>query len=267
MAVSGRQGSVVAVDVVVTLGGNTVLKGVSFESRPGEVVGLIGPNGAGKTTLLRVLAGLLRPDSGSLHLGETSLTGMNASERARRIAFMPQHDSPHPFTALETVLMGRYAHLGRFQLEGKNDRKIAREAMARTDTLKFQGRQLDRLSGGERQRVVLARTLAQQAGIILLDEPSASLDLRHRLSMMETLKEEASGRSVAVVVAMHDVSLAGRYCDRLALMSEGMIVAEGHPESVLTTENLRAAFGVETAVQVDPASGQPQVWLIGPTVE
>ena len=267
MAVSACQGAIAAVDVVVTLGGNTVLKGVSFESRTGEVVGLIGPNGAGKTTLLRVLAGLLRPDSGSLFMGDESLTGMNAGERARRIAFMPQHDSPHPFTALETVLMGRYAYLGRFQLEGKTDRRIAREAMARTDTLRFEGRQLDRLSGGERQRVVLARTLAQQAGTILLDEPSASLDLRHRLSMMETLREEASSRSVAVVVAMHDVSLAGRYCDRLALMSEGMIVAEGHPDLVLTVESLRAVFGVETAVQVDPASGYPQVWLIGPTVE
>ena len=267
MAVSASHGTIAAVGVVVTLGGATVLRGVSFETRPGEVVGLIGPNGAGKTTLLRVLAGLLRPDSGSLHLGQASLTSMNASERARRIAFMPQHDSPHPFTALETVLMGRYAHLGRFQLEGKNDRRIAREAMARTETLGFANRQLDRLSGGERQRVVLARTLAQQAGTILLDEPAASLDLRHRLSMMEALKQEAAGRSVAVVVAMHDVSLAGRYCDRLALMSEGMIVAEGHPESVLTAENLRAVFGVETTVQVDPASGHPQVWLIGPTVD
>ena len=267
MAVSASHGTIVAVDVVVNLGGVTVLKGVSFESRPGEVVGLIGPNGAGKTTLLRVLAGLLRPDSGSLRLGEASLTNMTASERARRIAFMPQHDSPHPFTALETVLMGRYAHLGRFQLEGKNDRRIAREAMARSDTLRFENRQLDRLSGGERQRVVLARTLAQRAGTILLDEPSASLDLRHRLSMMEALREEAASRSVAVVVAMHDLSLAGRYCDRLTLMSEGMIVAEGQPEGVLTTENLRSVFGVETAVQVDPASGYPQVWLIGPAVE
>ena len=266
MAVTASHGTIAAVHVVVTLGGATVLRGVSFETRAGEVVGLIGPNGAGKTTFLRVLAGLLRPDSGSLFLGDTPLIGMNASERARRIAFMPQHDSSHPFTALETVLMGRYAHLGRFQLEGRNDRKIAREAMARTDTLRFENRQLERLSGGERQRVILARTLAQQASTILLDEPSASLDLRHRLSMMETLKEEASSRSVTVVVAMHDVSLAGLYCDRLALMSEGMIVAEGRPEAVLTADNFRTVFEVETAVHVDPTTGHPQVSLIGPTV-
>ena len=136
--------------------------------------------------------------------------------------------------------------------------------MTRTDTAQFESRQLDRLSGGERQRVILARALAQQAGIILLDEPSASLDLRHRLSMMETLRAEAVNRNVAVVVALHDVSLAGRYCDRLTLLSDGVIAAEGQPAEVLTPGNLRKVFGVETTVQVDPATGSPQVWLIGP---
>ena len=253
-----------ASDVSVSLGGNPVLRGVSFEARPGEIAGLIGPNGAGKSTLLRALAGLIRPDSGVVRLGDTPLTTLNAGQRARRIAFMPQHDAMHPFTALETVLMGRYAHLGRFELEGQQDRGIAREAMTRTDTAQFESRQLDRLSGGERQRVILARALAQQAGIILLDEPSASLDLRHRLSMMETLRAEAVNRHVAVVVALHDVSLAGRYCDRLTLLSEGVIAAEGKPTEVLTPLNLRTVFGVETTVQVDPATGSPQVWLIGP---
>ena len=255
---------IAATDVSVTLGGNQVLRGVSFGARAGEIAGLIGPNGAGKSTLLRTLAGLIRPDSGDVQLQETSLRGLNAGERARRIAFMPQHDAMHPFTALETVLMGRYAHLGRFELEGREDRQIARDAMARTDTAQFEGRQLDRLSGGERQRVILARALAQQAGIILLDEPSASLDLRHRLSTMETLRHEAANRQVAVVVALHDVSLAGRYCDRLTLMSDGIIAAEGEPSEVLTPGNLRDVFGVETTVQMDPLTGSPQVWLIGP---
>ncbi len=253
-----------ATDVSVSLGGVQVLRSVSFEARPGEIAGLIGPNGAGKSTLLRILAGLLRPDSGSVDLEDVPVKGLNAGERARRIAFMPQHDAMHPFTALETVLMGRYAHLGRFELEGRQDRRIALEAMARTDTAQFEGRQLDRLSGGERQRVILARALAQQSGVILLDEPSASLDLRHRLSMMETLRFEAANRSVAVVVALHDVSLAGRYCDRLTLLSDGVIAAEGSPSEVLTPANLRSSFGVETSIQVDPATGCPQIWLIGP---
>ena len=257
--------SIVAENVSLRLGDTQALKGVSFEARPGEIVGLIGPNGAGKSTLLRVLAGLMRPDAGSVRLGDESLSGMKAGERARRIAFMPQREDAHPFTALETVLMGRYPHLGRFELEGKRDRRLARKAMKRTETSRFENRQLDRLSGGEIQRVVLARALVQQAGIILLDEPSSALDLRHRLSIMETLRQEIEMRRVAVVVALHDVALAGRYCDRLVLMSEGAVDSVGLPADVLTSENLKRVFGVETRVQADPETGSPQVWLIGPT--
>ena len=266
-AISASTAALSARDVSVRLGGNSILKSVSFEARPGEVAGLIGPNGAGKSTLLRVLAGLLRPESGDVRIEDLPLKGLNSGQRARRIAFMPQHDATHPFTAIETVLMGRYAHLGRFELEGRQDREIALSAMARTDTAQFEDRQLDRLSGGERQRVILARALAQQANVILLDEPSASLDLRHRLSIMETLREEVATRQVAVVVALHDVSLASRYCDRLTLLYDGRVTAEGKPAEVLTQQNLRSAFGVETAVQIDPATGSPQVWLIGPSAQ
>ena len=266
-AISASTAALSARDVSVRLGGNSILKSVSFEARPGEVAGLIGPNGAGKSTLLRVLAGLLRPESGDVRIEDLPLKGLNSGQRARRIAFMPQHDATHPFTAIETVLMGRYAHLGRFELEGRQDREIALSAMARTDTAQFEDRQLDRLSGGERQRVILARALAQQANVILLDEPSASLDLRHRLSIMETLREEVASRQVAVVVALHDVSLASRYCDRLTLLYDGRVTAEGKPVEVLTQQNLRSAFGVETAVQIDPATGSPQVWLIGPSAQ
>ena len=265
MAVNTGLMPIIADEVSVRLGDTQALDTVSFEAVPGEIVGIIGPNGAGKSTLLRVLAGLTRPDEGSVRLGETQLRKMNAGERARRIAYMPQHDANHAFTALETVLMGRYPHLGRFELEGRRDRKMARVAMERTDTVRFENRQLDRLSGGERQRVVLARSLAQRASVILLDEPSSSLDLRYRMSIMETLKREVELRQVAVVVALHDVFLAGRYCDRLALMSEGIIDTIGEPVDVLTTDNLRRVFGVESTVQRDPETGSPQIWLVGPT--
>lgn len=265
MVLSLSHAAITAREVSVRLGGNPILKSVSFEARPGEITGLIGPNGAGKSTLLRVLAGLIRPGTGEVLIEDSPLRSLGAGDRARRIAFMPQNDAAHPFTALETVLMGRYAHLGRFELEGRQDREIALDAMNRTDTAQFEERQLDRLSGGERQRVILARALAQQAGVILLDEPSASLDLRHRLSIMETLRAEAAARRVAVVIALHDVSLAGRYCDRIHLLSEGRIAAEGGPMEVLTPDNLRNAFGVETVVQVDPSTGCPQVWLLGPS--
>ncbi len=267
MTVAVQQELLEATGVSLDLGGVRVLKSVSFTARPGEVTGLIGPNGAGKSTLLRVLAGLVKPDVGSVSLGDEDLSNFNPRERARRISYMPQHDAIHPFTALETVLMGRYTHLGRFELEGRRDRQIAREAMARTETVEFESRQLDRVSGGERQRVILARALAQQADILLLDEPSASLDLRHRLSIMETVRSEASNRGVAVVVALHDVSLAGTYCDRLSMMSYGSIVHDGEPASVLTVDNLRAVFGVETDVHIDESTGCPQVWLIGPSTQ
>ena len=208
-------------DVSLRLGGAQILDSASLDARPGELLGLLGPNGAGKSTLLRVMAGLLRPDAGEVKLDDTHLRALPAGERARRIAFMPQHDAQHPFTALETVLMGRYPHLGRFELEGAGDREIARAAMERTDTGDFEARQLDTLSGGERQRVLLARTLAQQASVLLLDEPAANLDLKHRLSIMDVLRAEIHEREIAVVMALHDLSLAGRYCDRLALMSNG----------------------------------------------
>ena len=266
MAVAeATRASLAAKNVSVRLGDTLALDSALFEARPGELVGLIGPNGAGKSTLLRVMAGLLRPDSGDVFLGGARLADMNATERARRVAFMPQRDQAHPVTALETVLMGRYAHLGRFEIEGREDRRIAREAMLKTDTAMFENRQLDRLSGGERQRVVLARALAQRAEVILLDEPSSSLDLRRRLSMMETLRNEVARHGVAVAMALHDISLASRYCDRLALLSEGTIVAEGSPIEVLTSDNLRTVFGVEASVNLDPTTGCPQVWLIGPT--
>ncbi len=265
MAVNTDTIPIFADEVSVRLGDTQALDAVSIEAEPGEILGLIGPNGAGKSTLLRVLAGLTRPDSGSVRLGDTHLRRMDAGERARRIAYMPQHDANHGFTALETVLMGRYPHLGRFELEGRRDRKIARAAMEQTETVRFESRQLDRLSGGERQRVVLARALVQRAGVFLLDEPSSSLDLRYRLSIMETLRKEIESRQVTVVVALHDVFLAGRYCDRLALMSDGVIDSVGAPGDVLTTDNLRRVFGVETTVQRDPETGSPQVWLVGPT--
>ena len=249
--------------VSLKLAGVPVLRAVSCAARPGQVTGLVGPNGAGKSTLLRVLAGVLRPDSGSVWLGTAPLTALAARERARLIAYLPQQEAAHPFTALETVLMGRYPHLSRFALEGADDRRIARAALARTGTERFADRQLDRISGGERQRVLLARALAQQVRVLLLDEPAAGLDLRHQLAAMETLRAEAAG-GAAAVAALHDVTLASRYCDRLTLLARGAVVAEGAPAEVFTPPRFREVFGVEAAVERDPATGVPQVRLIGP---
>ena len=251
--------------VSVSLGGTPVLRSVSFAARPGLVTGLVGPNGAGKSTLLRVMAGVLRPDAGAVRLGAAELSGLPARERARQVAYLPQHEAAHPFTALETVLMARYPHLSRFALEGADDRRIARAAMALTETERFESRHLDRISGGERQRVLLARALAQQARVLLLDEPVAGLDLRHQLAAMETLRSQAAGGGVAVVVALHDVWLASRYCDRLTLLSGGEVVAEGTPAEVFTLRRFREVFGVEAVVEHESDTGMPYVRLLGPT--
>ena len=251
--------------VSVNLGGTPVLRSVSFAARPGMVTGLVGPNGAGKSTLLRVMAGVLRPGAGAVRLGAAELSELPARERARQVAYLPQHEAAHPFTALETVLMARYPHLSRFALEGADDRRIARAAMALTETERFENRQLDRISGGERQRVLLARALAQQARVLLLDEPVAGLDLRHQLAAMETLRSQAAGGGVAVVVALHDVWLASRYCDRLTLLSGGEVVAEGTPAEVFTLRRFREVFGVEAVVEHESDTGMPYVRLMGPT--
>ena len=251
--------------VSVSLGGTPVLRSVSFAARPGLVTGLVGPNGAGKSTLLRVMAGVLRPGAGSVRLGAAELSGLPARERARQVAYLPQHEAAHPFTALETVLMARYPHLSRFALEGADDRRIARAAMALTETERFENRQLDRISGGERQRVLLARALAQQARVLLLDEPVAGLDLRHQLAAMETLRSQAAGGGGAMVVALHDVWLASRYCDRLTLLSGGEVVAEGTPAEVFTLRRFREVFGVEAVVEHESDTGMPYVRLMGPT--
>lgn len=251
--------------VSVFLGGRSIVSQVNLTARPGETVGLIGPNGAGKTTLLRVLAGLASPSSGRVWLGGEPLAGMKPAERARRTAYMPQFAERHPFTALEAVLMGRYPHLGRFEIEGPQDREAAFAAMRRTGTGGLASRQLDTLSGGERQRVLLARALTQGADVLLLDEPTAALDLKHRLTAMEIIREEVAARGALAVACLHDLSLAGRYCDRLVLLSEGRVVAEGTPAETLTEEHLRATFGVETLIEPDAVTGRPQVTLLGPS--
>jgi len=247
----------------VRLGRAEILRDLSFEVVPGEVIGVVGPNGAGKSTLLRVLAGLVRLSGGEVVLKGRQVGALSPSALARFVTFMPQGTDPQPFTALETVLMGRYPHLGRFQLEGENDREIALRAMTSTETDGFAGRQLNTLSGGEHQRVLMARVLAQEGSIMLLDEPTSNLDLRHRLGVMEVIREQAVTRDAAVIVALHDLSLAARYCDSLLLLTAGRLLATGSPDAVLTVDNIRSAFGVESLVEPDPVTGRPLVVLLG----
>ncbi|GIT19280.1 MAG: hypothetical protein CM1200mP39_20860 [Dehalococcoidia bacterium] len=215
-------------DLAVSIAGTKIIDSISFSLTRGEIIGVVGANGRGKKPRSFVkFAGLLEPDMGAVSVEGVDACDLSHSDRARIISYMPQQVGSHPFTAFEAVLMGRYPHLGRLQLEGMEDREIAFSAMRRTGTESFAGRRLDTLSGGERQRVVMARVLAQQPQILLMDEPTASLDLEHQILTMDMIKEEVAKRDSGAIVILHDLSLAARFCDRLLLMQNGELTANG----------------------------------------
>lgn len=241
-----------------------LLDGVSLLVDKGELVGLIGPNGAGKSTLLRAISGILRCQDGSVVLEGKDITNMTVKDLAAGLALVPQiAPYTHGFTSMELVLMGRYPHLGRFQVEGNADEKIAREAMAMTETDRFADRTLDTLSGGERQRVFVARALAQQPRILLLDEPTSNLDVLHQLMVLDLVRQLVDD-GLTAVAAFHDLSMAARYCDKLVVMSGGKVIATGPPEKVLNPELIETVFKVKAAVYKDPVTGSATISLIGP---
>jgi iron complex transport system ATP-binding protein len=220
--------------VTVELGGRAVVDGVVLEVPQGEWLGLIGPNGAGKTTLLRAIAGLV-PFSGSIALQGRATGTLGRVEVSRLVAVLPQEPSTPPWmTVAEYVLLGRTPHLGRLAKEGLRDREIAGEALARLDLLDYRDRLLGTLSGGEKQRVVVARALAQQAPIVLLDEPTAALDIGHQQQALELLDALRAESGLTLVAAMHDLTLAAQYADRMVLLDAGQVVADGTPNDVLT---------------------------------
>jgi len=244
----------------VTFGyrGGAVLRDVSFSVGVGELVGLCGPNGAGKSTLLRLLLGLHAPSAGRVTLGGEPLPSLSRREIARRAALLPQ-DAPGdvPLSVRESVSLGRLPHLGRLQPETAADLEAVARALAATDTTALAERPLTELSGGERQRAHLARALAQEAPLLLLDEPIAGLDIAHQLAVLDLLRATVDGGR-AVVVALHDLGLAARRCDRILLLAGGALDADAAPGAVLTRETLARVFGVRADVRLD-AAGRPLI--------
>jgi iron complex transport system ATP-binding protein len=241
-------------------GARPVLSDVSIAVAPGELVGVIGPNGGGKTTLVRLLSGVLAPRAGSVRLGGRLLGAHRRREVARRLAVVPQDPTIElPFTALEVVLMGRAPHLPSLGFPGERDLALARRAMARLDVAGVEDRPLDRLSGGERQRVLLARALAQEPEVLLLDEPTTHLDLRHQTGIYDVVQELRRERGTGVLSVLHDLNLAALHCDRLVLLAGGRVARQGGARDVLTADVLRAAYGTEVYVGVNPLTGGPIV--------
>lgn len=236
------------------------LRDASLALAAGEVVGLVGPNGSGKTTLIRVVTGVVRPSSGHVTIAGRDIERMRQVELARLIAVVPQEPVlPPTFSALACVLMGRTPHLRLLQNEGASDLEAARRAMLATDTWSLTDRLLGELSGGERQRVVVARALAQETPILLLDEPTAHLDLGHQASVLDLMRRFARDEGKAVLAVVHDLTLAARYCDRLVMLRGGSVVATGTPGDVLTPERLRGVYGVNVDVFPHPTTGRPVV--------
>ena len=232
-----------------------VLREITIAAVRGETFGIIGPNGSGKSTLMRLLSGVLVPRRGEVRLFGRPISDYAPHDRARAIAVVPQETAiEFPFTVTETVLMGRAPHLGRFAFEGDRDLEAAHRAMQRTGVLHLAERSLHELSGGERQRVILARALAQDAAILLLDEPAAFLDIRHEVEIYDLLHElKQEGRTVLTV--LHDLNLAALYCDRVALVKDGRLVAVGTPADVITYKTITDVYEVDVYVDRNDLTG------------
>ena len=240
-----------------------VLDGLSFEVREGEILGIIGPNGSGKTTILRVLSRVLIPQEGEVHLQGKNLLALSQKEIAQIIGVVPQDTYfPFPFTVGEVVLMGRSPWLSNFGFESEKDLQIASQAMALTNTFSFSNRLIFELSGGERQRAIIARALAQKPQVMLLDEPTAHLDIGYQIEIYDLIKKLNAEKGLTLIIVAHDLNLASDYCDRLLLLDGGRIYKMGSPKEVITEENLFRIYQSRVLVEENPVTGAPRVTLL-----
>lgn len=247
---------------------NWVIDGLTFDVAAGEILGIVGPNGSGKTSLLKLLAKVLRPHAGDIVLFGRNLGTMSQVEVARTVAFVPQ-ESPQvfSFTVMETVLMGRYPHhhgmkwSAGFGWESAEDVSIAEQAMQSTDITHLADRSVMDLSGGERQRCIIARALAQVPQVLLLDEPTAFLDIQHQIEICAIVRRLKEERGLTVVLVSHDLNLASQYCDRILMLKIGALFRLGMPHDVIDADVLRAVYGCNVLIDRHPESGVPRVTM------
>jgi iron complex transport system ATP-binding protein len=252
-----------ACEVTAGYDGDPVLNRVSVALRQGEFVGLIGPNGCGKSTLLKCLSRILKPRAGRIALDGRDLYAMTHREIARRMAFVPQQETAlFEFAVRDLVLMGRHPHLERWKGETEGDYRIVAQALADADILHLADRPVTQLSGGEHRRVLLARALAQQTPLLLLDEPTAHLDVTHQAELLDLVHRQTRTQGQGALAALHDLNQAAQFCDRLILMCRGRVVAEGAPEAVLTADNLKVAYNAESQIGTNPVTGRPMLLAV-----
>jgi len=244
-------------------GNQRALKGVDLNLMDGEILGILGPNGSGKSTLLKVLDGLLTPTEGEIRLRGRLFRDLNRSELARDVAMVAQENYfRFSFTALEVVLMGRYPHLKRLQFEGRRDMDVAYNALKATHALDLADRPIHELSGGERQRVLIARALAQEPKVILLDEPTSFLDLKFKREIFRLISALSRDQGLSVVLVSHDIDLVAMYCSRLVMLKKGEVYTTGEPEAVVTAENVGAVYECPVLVDKNPQTGRPRVSVV-----
>lgn len=247
-------------DVRCSYGMVDALRGVSFEVERGDFVGIIGPNGSGKSTLLRAMSRVLKPEGGVVLLDGRDIWSFRSREMARRVAVVPQETMiSFSFTAEEIILMGRTPYLGRFDVEGVKDREIARRAMELTDVTHLAGRFITEVSSGERQRVIIARALAQEPEILLLDEPISHLDLCYQAEILGLVRRLNREQGLTVVIVLHDLNLACEHCNALVMLKDGRIFAVGKPEHIVTRDNIKAVYDADVLVGCHPVFGCPHV--------
>jgi iron complex transport system ATP-binding protein len=238
-----------------------VLDGVSLSIERGEMVGILGPNGSGKTTLLKIFSAVLR-GRGEVKINNRSIESYGKRELSRLFAMVPQESQIlFPYTVAEIVLMGRASYHSPLALEGKKDLEVARASMELTDSLSFSDRYLHELSGGEKQRVIIARALAQEPQILLLDEPSAFLDLKHQVQVFELMRRLNREHGLTIIAALHDLNLAALFFPRLVMLRDGKIYRDGTPRDVLTEDTIEEVYGIHVRIQLDPSGGRPQLFI------
>lgn len=241
-----------------SFGDKQILKDVNINFEKNKFYSIIGPNGSGKTTMLKNLSKALGAEKGCVFINETDIFSLKNKELAKKLSVVPQNTNlDFDFSVLDIVLMGRAPYLDRFQAENEKDLEIARNAMELTNTWELRDKDITKLSGGEQQRVVIARAIAQETDIILLDEPISHLDIHHQVELLDTIKELTA--TVTVIAVLHDLSLASQYSDYLILFHDGTIKAIGTPEEVLTKENIKAVYDMEVYILEDPITGKPHI--------